>query len=238
MEFLLTGIAAIGVVIGALYFQSALEIRRKARLKNLQLIENCLLTRHPIAFISPERGLFHRTSHWHEIPQFLREHGYDIFEIELPPIKHNQLSATLASLNDFSIACHLIADSSQEELLTQLANSKCAHLCSLTMVRNRDSSIQLNHHSTKNLTAMDLKPFNLPITNFVVEAQNSMDWISRLSTYFICVHNLVSRRHLPPIDPVETGAIIANSHQQPWKIETRFLELAISLAEFDLQCSD
>lgn len=58
-------------------------VRRKSA-KKFNLVPNCLLTRWPLLFISGPRSIFYFNSYWNIYPLFLAEHGYEVFNLNLP----------------------------------------------------------------------------------------------------------------------------------------------------------
>jgi hypothetical protein len=121
---------------------------RRARLANLELTPNCLLTRYPIVFISTPPSLFRFRDPWHDVAAYLREHGYDVFEI---PVS----SVLTQSVIEFG-PCHVIADSAQTALLQSLSERKIATLETITLVHTRNSEAVAIRR--KNLDIEDLKP--------------------------------------------------------------------------------
>lgn len=79
----LSALTAVLTAVGVFAWQRHLAKRRLKRFQNLSLVPNVLLTRHPILFISRSRSLFHMGGDFFELPVFLREHGYQVEEIEI-----------------------------------------------------------------------------------------------------------------------------------------------------------
>lgn len=73
---------ALGLVILALLIAS--NWRRDQLAGRIQLIPNCLITRAPLVFVTGRRSPFYFLNYWRHIPRFLREHGYEVIELELP----------------------------------------------------------------------------------------------------------------------------------------------------------
>jgi hypothetical protein len=76
-----TGLLVATVLILALF---SLNWQRAHQETEFDLTPNCLLTRHPIAFLTGHRSLFYFLSYWNEIPAFLTAHGYQIYVMPLP----------------------------------------------------------------------------------------------------------------------------------------------------------
>jgi hypothetical protein len=49
-----------------------------------ELIPNCLITRHPLLFITGPRSIFYFSSYWNFYTSFLAEHGYEVYTLHLP----------------------------------------------------------------------------------------------------------------------------------------------------------
>jgi hypothetical protein len=65
-------------------FLFGLNWRRAKVETQFELTPNCLLTRHPIVFLTGRRSLFYFLSYWNEIPAFLTAHGYQVYILPLP----------------------------------------------------------------------------------------------------------------------------------------------------------
>jgi hypothetical protein len=230
---LLAGVLVTGAAVG-------LQLRRRRvrrrRLKGLELRPNCLLTRYPIAFISGPRTLFRLFDHWNDVPVYLREHGYEVMVIE-PGKNSRGPDAIMSAIETLPTKCHLIADSSQEDLLTALARSKNQHIASLTMVKNPARRRASPQRPPAGATASveDLKPLDAAIEIFEVGDTLRASATERLLTgILIRAHNLVLWNRWP-VDPCETADINTGT---TWELEEKFLDLAVLLAERDAQWSD
>ncbi len=59
----------------ALILLNGLRARRQS---SYELIPNCLLTRFPIVFVRGRQSPFYFLRYWNTVPQYLRNHGYEI----------------------------------------------------------------------------------------------------------------------------------------------------------------
>jgi len=139
---MITLLVSLGVGCGFLGLTVLFQIwRRKARvtlLNNLELRPNCLISRHPLVFVSGRSSLFRLFDHWNLIPGFLREHGYEILILEPMPLVGYLLDSAaslIAALDDLPEQSHLIATAcSRREIEEWIAagrvsvNSKPAHV--------------------------------------------------------------------------------------------------------------
>lgn len=57
---------------------------RRTHALNFSLQPNCLLTRHPVVFLTGRRSVFYFSRYWNLYPVFLAEHGYEVFTVHLP----------------------------------------------------------------------------------------------------------------------------------------------------------
>lgn len=92
---------------------------RISKFENFQLTPNCLITRHPVLFLEGQPSFFYFFNYWNLLPTYLKEHGYEVFE--LPYGGYNQ-EARRQTLEDFLVSSHqkgmkfhLISDSSLKE---------------------------------------------------------------------------------------------------------------------------
>jgi hypothetical protein len=234
-------LCAFALIAGAVVIQNSLQKARRVALKRLTLKPNCLLTRHPIAFLSGEKSLFHLHDHWNAIPGFLKEHGYDVMVIE-PPSRGDRPKAVIKALDAHDGKLHLIADLSQEPDLREIARAGSGKIATLTLIKN-PSRPEEAQALGKRPSAEDLKPIDSSILTFETapapEYLKPPDFASRCSSLLLWAHNLTRpKRHATKrrqVDPWETGVVQTTP---PWFVESRFLDLAISLAERDAQWCD
>lgn len=232
-------LSAIVVIVSSLSLQAWRRSYRRDRFKALELRPNCLLTRHPIAFLSGPRTLFRLFDPWNDVPLFLREHGYEVVEVacRARPRSAEEWTKVLDRLPE---KYHVVADSSQARALELIALGRHGSVVSLTLVRNETRS-ELKARSSK-VHASDLRPrlpmaietFELPRPDaFAGLSRNTRDrFANAVSLVLLKAHNALRVRKLDAfVDPVETGALIGLG--PTWPIESRFLDLAISLAERD-----
>jgi hypothetical protein len=233
--FLLLGLMFIG---GAV----ALQVRRQnlmsRQFEDLELRPNCLLTRYPIAFVSGQKSLFKLFSYWNQIPRFLREHGYDVVVLE-PAIGHKTekptewSSAVLTLLDRFPEKIHIVADSSRHDGLEFLAQAKNEKIASLTVIRNV-ARRERKQRSFRPATASELRPLAQAIEVFSVEpcpmSEKAGRWTDRTALVLLKFHNMFALKGHSEVDAVELAEV---KQGRSWNLESRFLDLAVSLAERD-----
>jgi len=220
--------SAVILISAAIAFQLFRQKERRRAVSNLELKPNCLLTRYPLVFLSGRRSPFRLFDHWNEIPLYLREHGYDVWEIETVP-GPNPAGAILSAINELPAAkCHLIGDHSTLQELEDLARSKHPKIASLTCVRNPKTRAQTKPRKP---TPEDLKPLESAIEYLGLEPAEPQNktWRSFLAGFCLFIHNHVFLDRSRRIDPVETGEFDTS-----FAIASQFLEHAVLLAERDL----
>lgn len=212
----------------AVRFQIQRRKWRRQRLTELELKPNCLLTRHPIVFLSGRKSIFRFGEYWNQIPCYLKEHGYEVLTIE--PSAHKRLDFALRSLTlaleDIGEKCHLIADSSAEHMLERIAEKRHPFVATLTIIKNPDR----RSPQVTPLRPTDLRPRQMPIDVFELRPPElESGWSAQFSTWLLHAHSFLFANQ--KIDAIETAEIASRS---PWALEECFLKLAISLAERDL----
>ncbi len=229
MMTLAAPLALATIFVATLYgFQLRRKRTREALLKQLELRPNCLLTRYPIVFVGGPRSLFRPFDHWNSIPAFLREHGYEVIVLDPPFRKFLDASSVAHALKQLTTRAHVIADSSFEEEMEELARKgREVTTASLTLVRNRV-------RSTKQVTGSrleDLKPFETALEVFEIDLLRRDAHFGQgdlLAVLALKLHNLFMGKKA--VDALETGEIFTRT---PWTVEARFLDLAVMLAERD-----
>lgn len=227
-------LTSLGILAAALIFQIRRERTRNEDFRSLELEANCLLTRHPLVFLSGSRSVFKIFDHWNRIPRFLREHGYEVLVLEPPPGLGVDVQASLIrALDDLPEAAHLIADTSLEEPLEAISRLKHDKIASLTLIRNAEATTVRS--PGRRLDPSSLRPPAHAIENFELRsAEKAARTASDTAALaLLSLHNLfIQARGQSAIDPTETGEL---SHANDWAIEKPFLKLAVQLAERDLQ---
>ncbi|MEK7357581.1 MAG: hypothetical protein AAB250_14100 [Bdellovibrionota bacterium] len=154
-------LASLAFVGAAFRLHSILRARRLARLEGLELKPNCLLTRHPIAFLAAPRSLFRFFDPLsRDVPMYLREHGYEVAVVSAPLV-----FTTLDSMRE---RCHLIADSSHELTLKAVANKRHPMIASLTLIATPERRPTRQTDSNRKPNLDDFKPLPSAIETFSV----------------------------------------------------------------------
>lgn len=226
------------VIAASLLFQVLQRRKRALRFRGLELKPNCLLTRYPMAFISGPRTLFRLFDHWNDIPLYLREHGYEVFVIEPSGrLQAERAESVRAAVSQLSSHCHLIADGSLESELKQIAQMRLPHVSSLTVVKARHRERFADLRSPA-LSVNDLRPVAMAVEVFEIDiADFRLSGLGAKGRLLLLgAHNFLIKRRSQFVHPNETAEF--SSVNPGFLIESRFLDLAISLAERDVLSSD
>ena len=243
-----SGILFLFAVLG---LQWKLQTIRRARLQDVELRPNCLLTRHPIIFVGSRRSLFRIFEPWNEIPGFLREHGYEVFVLEPRFTKFSQGSKSVTAQIRAALDAlaqgdtgplskfHLIAESSIEDEWIKLAAECDSRVATLTLAVRQATRVpqtEFFQDRTKALKPLASSIVELPLDQLGTLLQRSRGW-SRVAVLLLRGHNFMLRvrsMKIGVIDPIAVGQILSPN----WLIESQFLDRAIELAERDAQFSD
>jgi hypothetical protein len=180
----ISAIIASLVTVTVFFWQRWLTKRRLLRFQNLTLVPNVLLTRHPILFISRSRSLFRMGGDFFELPIFLREHGYQVEEIEVQNKNLSENETTLLirqllSAPTLSLAkTHLVLSESFSESAQELAFEGHDKLQSLTVLGTEQSrAIRLRPPRVPFYPRPDLKPSSTA-NNFHIELSALKHFVS------------------------------------------------------------
>jgi hypothetical protein len=223
---------------------------RQNRLRHLTLRPNCLMTRHPIVFVSGQRSLFRPFEYWNDIPIYLKEHGYEVMVLQSPAASSRPCVSSeefLAPVECIPGKIHLIGDSTSESQLRELAKTPNPKIATLTLAKNvkdKKSGFSTARKPAGPPDLADLRPLVATISTFdlqpVLPPSASADDLdlqrtiaNYASVFLLKAHNLFALFRRARVDALETGQAISRS----WSVESQFLELAISLAERDAQWS-
>ncbi len=170
----LAAVAAVFTAIAVVMWQRVLTKRRLKRFQSLSLVPNVLLTRHPILFISRARSLFRMGGDFFELPVFLREHGYQVEEIEIRDRNLSETQTTelirrfLANPPFSAPKVHLVLGEAFSASAYELAFEGDRHLQSLTIFgkeatetnpkRGRATSLRLTPPRIPYYPRPDLRP--------------------------------------------------------------------------------
>lgn len=164
--FIFSAVAALTLVAIAITTQLILQKRRLKRFHDLQLIPNILLTTHPVLFIGRNRSLFRLSGDFLELPIYLREHGFQVEEIELRTrgLKKADILKCITSLlqqtqSERSPKAHLFLPEAFGESAFDLAFDGHPNLASLTVIgADQINRVQLRPPRVPLHVRPDLKP--------------------------------------------------------------------------------
>ena len=183
MELIILSLSFIVATLGLALFTNAL--RRQKHFKGT-LNSNCLLTRYPLLFISGPRSLFYFSSYWNTYTSLLAEHGYEVFNLQLP---WRDRGERLKRLKEFLLIqeregqrFHLVLDAYTlnefQELLKHLKSSAILSVNSIC-----ENQITESHHRETS----KLSPLPYPTKEIQFSVANPSSYFIRLSYY---IHEL------------------------------------------------
>ncbi len=117
--------------------------QRKNRKFYYELTPNCLLTRWPILFVSGRRSLFYFSKYWNVFPEFLTEHGYDVYSLNLPwdgPSRLEKMREILKTHAEQSRRYHLVMDPMTKTEFADLWSLHLSCVVSITEVKESMSA--------------------------------------------------------------------------------------------------
>lgn len=212
-----------------------LNQRRANSSWSFDLRPNCLLTRHPLLFISGPRTLIYFRKYWNQIPHFLSSHGYEVMELNLPwrnrAQRQQHLNHFIAQAEAQGLSLHIIGDATCVPELRELAaqRSSAVHSCSAVICGNSE------HTGGSTLPRPeDLRPSHFRVNEVhLPDAQLVAPSPSRRWRLLLAFHNWLTQPE-KGLDPV---ALAIPRVSNPQAVAQHYLNLAISLAESDVKCS-
>ena len=193
----------------------AVNINRLKRNINFELRPNCLMTRHPLVFIPGRFSFFYFSKYWNNIPQYLKEHGYEVIEAKLSFkslfFHKKSLVESLKSLSLKHKKFHVIFDPSQISQANHLAKTKPPYIHAIHIFSSGKD--QILAHNEINQHQIDLSG---KVTH------NKEDYLKIL-------HDLLTQS--PKIVPSEL--LGAQSHEDQLTVEPKYLEEIVKIAEND-----
>jgi hypothetical protein len=150
MTELFVGFLALAVL--TVTFAILTNWQREHRHYKIQLKPNCLLTRHPVVFVTGPRSLFYFRKYWNAYPEVLAEHGYEVFTLHLPwqgPARRKNLEDFLSqqqSSKKFHFICDVPTAAEFKTLFAQTSNS-----ASVTVLKSETPSRTTTQSFTLNL---------------------------------------------------------------------------------------
>jgi hypothetical protein len=178
----------------------------RAESGEFELVPNCLLTRWPIVFMTGLRSPFYFRNYWNRIPLYLREHGYEVVEHDLPwrnsAARKSELELFLSAAQNQNLRFHFIFDATSVADSEWLAAQRHPVVASNTMVT--DVSLGLCPATVKDVGINQA-----------------------LALY-------CHRFYLPKGAVFNPASLGLGSRLPELQVEKEFLRLAISLAEKDM----
>lgn len=110
----------IGMVLALPLFFAAKNFLRWRKNPKLDLWSNVLLTRFPVVFIPGEQNLFYFGKYWNSGPRLLAEHGYEVYELNLPwrgQSRKNAILNWLREQKNQNKKFHLFCDTQTQDFL-------------------------------------------------------------------------------------------------------------------------
>ncbi len=221
--FLAASILAVFVVGLALFG----NWHRSQKRPTFALQNNCLLTNHPLVFVSGERSLFYFVNYWNWIPEALRNHGYEVFEIRLPwklKARKKALLQFLKHCEDQGRKIHLVTDFTNQGILDQLQESQLTATQSISLIKAEENL------GPSKIQVEDLKPKSRAYR--LVELKKSDIEIRPKPIDWICLaFHCLSRTSVNIQDLFILGFASPPKNSRLFK---EYLKLSIDLAEGDL----
>lgn len=257
MDWIISFIIAMSTIVGIIALQFLKAKWLRVQYTNLVLKPNCLLTKYPILFIGGQSSLFRLFNDWNDIPDFLREHGYEVFTFRMPsqnlakrqkaldtyicqaPSKlHIIASSTLLfELENMKLDCegkiasiHVINGNTKRNLPRTKTKVEDLRPRSQRQNANERPEIIVHQLSTSSPTIEDLDDSNATrsFNGHFAHLSPPSAILRWFSRWLLSLHNLI--RVSDRVEPVEKGEPI---HSETWQVKARYLELAQKLAEQD-----
>ncbi|MBT4762489.1 MAG: hypothetical protein HOO06_12375 [Bdellovibrionaceae bacterium] len=118
--------------------------------KNIQLKPNCLLTRHPVLFISYSNNFFDFASPLYRHILYLREHGYEVSHLKLSKHIHSLQESQIAFFfknRSLKNKFHIIGYHLNEKSILSLTDSASSHIQSMNSYDDIVKQSQQNNSS-------------------------------------------------------------------------------------------
>ncbi|MGE3758088.1 MAG: hypothetical protein AB7H97_10040 [Pseudobdellovibrionaceae bacterium] len=213
------------VSLGFLTFAFLSNLSRSKRHFPIELRPNCLLTRYPLVFATGRKSIFYFLAYWNKTPEFLKQHGYEVLEFNLP--WRNKAQRKMAWLEfaqwleKENQKCHLLIDGATSVEIQEIWTERPAVFQTLTVVSAASKS---------RIRAQDLKPLALGFEFLEIKTKNNSQasWMER-STWFF--HKITAGAQ-SATSPLSLG-LSAKDDQDP--VFHQYLDLCIALAERDVR---
>jgi hypothetical protein len=128
MSFMIAIIAGSCILVGFFVLANFL---RELKSDEFQLKPNCLLTRHPVVFLTGPRSLFYHRKYWNTFPALLAEHGYEVFTLSLPwkgAARKRKMQQFLQDQNQHNKRFHFVLDTATQTELADVLKDASAVL--------------------------------------------------------------------------------------------------------------
>lgn len=219
-------VTSLSLAVGTLLLLLYLNWQRAKIKFNYKLTPNCLLTRYPIVFLSGKKSLFYFGNYWNFVPQFLRDHGYEVIDLELPwrnpDLRKQILLQTIERFEKSGVRIHIVGDSTCETDLQEISHSELSNIESLWKITGELSA-------PTPVTSKDLRPTGICINEYVIATNNNkFSLLAKLWQLLLVCHSRLVRR------PFNISAVGHPQLADLSLVGSYYLKFAISLAENDL----
>ena len=194
---------------------------RNQSMLEVELKPNCLLTRYPILFISGYKSLFYFMNYFNHLPDFLKEHGYEVVVLNLAWKAENTRSAQLL---------HFLKNAESQNKKFHIVYDESIHdeIAPLLIQEKYDSCVSINVLCSQSLKAdQSLKAPPIPIFEIIFNPTQ----LTSVQKAIWTLHRLFSIGR-PTAHPssIGFGENLETNH-------LKLLDHSVTLAEMDLKSS-
>lgn len=147
-----------------------------------ELEKNILLTKYPIVFYPGKKTLFYHKQYWQILPQYLAEHGNDVFHLHLPwHSSKKRLQVFKQLMKEYSGKYHLIVDDIGFSELSLIDQEKQKFIASILWVRGQ-TQYPLFSENNQNIQFTDFE--QIPVYQIELTKKTSLTLKEKLQFLF------------------------------------------------------
>ncbi len=151
-------------------------------MNHFELEKNILLTRYPLVFYPGKKTLFFHKKYWQILPEYLAEHGNDVFHLHLPwHSSKKRIQVFRQLMQEYSGKYHLIVDDIGFIELSLIDKEKYKYIASVLWIRSKQ------HTSIDQITTpkkIHLREMQMPIHQIEFNHKNRISFKEKIQFYF------------------------------------------------------
>lgn len=162
-------------------------------MNNFELEKNILLTKYPLVFYPGKKTLFFHKRYWQVLPEYLAEHGNDVFHLHLPwHSSKKRIQVFRQLMQEYSGKYHLIVDDVGFSEVSLIDKEKHKFIASILWIRGPQESQSSLMSPPSSFTSTDSQ---IPIYQIEFNHKNKVSLKDKIQFF---IHRFIYPKTISP----------------------------------------